>query len=149
MPATRLVEELADARQRFDNGLIRRNFAIKDAQWIGDCAPLAISAHLPDDRFKGFAQSFVVSSAIVRTTDRVQLQRPVFNAETVEQSNQQFQNFGVARRRLTARAGRTDDLRADLIELAVSPLLRALAAELRPDVVELVQASIPKFMLDV
>ena len=71
MPAARLVEKLADARQRFDNRLICGNFAIEDPKWIGDGATLAVGAHLSDDRFERLTQSFVVGGTIVGATDRV------------------------------------------------------------------------------
>src|ERR1700722_10580002 len=100
MLATRLVEKLANARQSFDDGLIRRNFTVKDTQWIGNGAALAVRAHLSDRWLQRLAQSFVISGAIVRTTDGVQLQGPVFDSEPVEQSGQQLQNLGVTRRRL-------------------------------------------------
>src|ERR1700719_1424199 len=130
MLAARRVEELADAGQFFDDGLVRGNFAIEHAQRIVDGAALAVDTHLPDDWFERLAEGFVVNGAIVGTADRVQFQLPVFNAEPVEERGQQFENFSVARRRLAARAGRTDDLRLDLIELPVSSPLRALEAQL-------------------
>jgi hypothetical protein len=42
MCAAGFVEKLADARQGLDDGLILRDFAIEDAQGIGDGAALAI-----------------------------------------------------------------------------------------------------------
>ncbi len=77
------------------------------------------------------------------------MQVPVSNAKTIEQRRQQFQNFRIARRRFTARAGRPDDLRPDLVELAISSFLRTLPSKLRPDVIELVQPTVPKFVFDV
>src|SRR5580704_5125326 len=149
MPAARFIEKLADARQFVDDGLVGRNFAVEHAQRIRHGAALAISAHLSDHWFKCLAQSFVISGAIVGTADGVQLQGPVFDSEPVEQSGQQFQNLGVTRRRLAPRTRWTDDFRTDLIELPISSLLRTLAAKLRPDVVKLVQAALPKLVLDV
>jgi hypothetical protein len=46
------VEELADARQRFDDRLIGGDFAIEHAQGIGHRPALAIGAHLVLDRLK-------------------------------------------------------------------------------------------------
>src|SRR5579863_8151132 len=149
MLATRLVEKLADARQFVDDGLVGRNFAVKHAQRIRNGAALAIRAHLSDHWLQRLAQSFVISGAIVGTADGVQLQGPVFDSQSIEQSRQQFQNLGVTRRRLASRARWTDDLRSDLIELTVSSFLRTLAAKLRPDVIKLVQAALPKLVLDV
>src|ERR1700680_203162 len=105
MLAARLIQELADPWQFFDDGLIRRHFAIEHSQRIGNGAALAVGAHLSDDRLERLAQSFVVDRAISGTTDGIQLQSPVFDAKAVEQSRQQFQNLGVARRRFAARAG--------------------------------------------
>src|ERR1700722_12061760 len=100
MAAARLVKKLADARQGFNNGLIGGNFAIKHAQRIGYRATLAVSAHLPDDGRERLAQSFVVGCTIIWTAYRVQLQRPVLDANAVEQRGQQLQNFGIPSRRL-------------------------------------------------
>src|SRR5206468_8571881 len=65
------------------------------------------------------------------------------------QRNQQFENFRISRRRFTARGRRADNLGADLIELAISSLLRTLSSKLWPDVVELVQPASLKIVLDV
>ena len=149
MLAATLVQKLADARQLFDDRLVLGNLAIKHAQRIGDGAALAVLAHTGNHRLKRLAQSLVVRRTIAGATDRIQLQRPVSNAKAVEQCRQQLQHFRIARRRLAARAGRPNDLRTDLVELAISPLLRTLPPKLRTDVVELVQPAIPKFVLDV
>jgi len=51
---------------------------------------------------------------------------------------------------LAAGRGRAEDLRADLVKLPVAALLRALAAELRANVIELLQlAGLAEFVLDV
>ena len=77
-------------------------------------------------------------------------QPPSGDAQLVEQGGEHLQHLGIAQRRLRARAGRPDDLGADLEELAVAALLRALAAELRADVVELLQqALLAELVLDV
>jgi hypothetical protein len=80
----------------------------------------------------------------------VQLEGPAGNAQLVEQGGQHFQYFGIAQRRLAACRGRSNDFCADLEELPVAALLRALAAELRADVVELLQlAGFAQLVLDV
>src|SRR5271166_6255815 len=140
------VEKLADSRQGFDDRLIGGDFAVKHTQGISDGAALAVGAHVCGDWFESFAQSFVVGGAIIWAADGVQLQRPVFDAEAIEERGQQFKNLGVARWGFAARAGRADALRADLIELAIPPLLWTLPPELRADVIELVQATIPKLV---
>ncbi len=149
MLAATFIQERADARQLVDDRLVLGDFAIKHPQRIGDRASLAILAHAGHHRLKRLAQSLVIRRAIVDTADRIQFQGPVSNAEAIEQRRQQFQYFRIARWRLAARAGRPDDLRPDLIELAITSLLWTLPAKLRPDVVELVQTAIPEFVLDV
>jgi hypothetical protein len=52
--AAGLVEILADAWQLFDDGLVFWNFAVEDAQRIGDGAALAVGAHFGDDRIESF-----------------------------------------------------------------------------------------------
>ncbi len=77
-------------------------------------------------------------------------QRPAGDAELVEQAGEHFEDFSVAQRRFGAGAGRSEHLRADLPELAVAALLRALAAELRADVIELLQQpGLAQLVLDV
>ena len=55
--------------------------------------------------------------------------------DALQDLDHQLDDFGVDQRRF-----RPDGLRADLEELAVAPLLRALAAEHRAEVVELLHA---------
>src|SRR5581483_8004631 len=77
-------------------------------------------------------------------------QPPAGDAELVEESGEHLQHLCIAQRRFRAGAGRADDLRADLEELAVAALLRALAAKLRADVIELLQqALLAELVLDV
>src|ERR1700690_3098728 len=147
--AATLVEKLADTRQLLDDRLVLGNFAIKHPQRIGDSAALAILAHAGNYGLERLTQSFVVRRAVVGATNRIQLQGPISNAEAVEQRRQQLQHFSIARRRFAACAGRPDNLRPDLVELAISPLLRTLATKLRPDVVQLVQSAVPKLVLDI
>ena len=68
-----------------------------------------------------------------------------FQARAPKQLHHHLDDLGVHRRRF-----RTDRLRADLVELAVTALLRPLAAEHRADVVQLLQARLLiQAMLDV
>ncbi len=147
--AAALVEELADAGQFLDDGLILGNLAVKHAQGIGHGAALTVGAHLRSDRFESSSQGFVEARAIRRTAHGIQFEGPSLNAQTVEQGGQHFKNFRVARGRLAACRRWADHLGADLVELAVAALLRTLAAELRTDVVELVQTAFPEFVFDV
>ena len=134
------AEKLSDAGQHFDDRLILCHLAVKHAQRIGYGAPLAVAAHLVFDWIERLAQRFVERSAVGRSADRIQLEIPIRDAEPVEQRGQHLQHFRIPRRRLTARGRRPDYLSANLIELAIAAFLRAFAAELRTDVVELVQA---------
>ena len=96
------------------------------------------------------AKRLVVAGAVRWRAHGIELQRPAGDAQLVEQRGQHLQHFGVAQRALAARRGRADDLGADLPELAVAALLRALAAELRADVIELLQlAGLAQLVLDV
>src|SRR5208337_82125 len=79
----------------------------------------------------------------------VQFERPAGDAYAVEQRGQQFENFRVSGGGLAAGRGGADDFGSDLIELAVAAFLRTLAAELRSDIEELVEAAVPEFVLDV
>ena len=148
--AAGLVEILADLRQLLDDGLIFRMFAVEHAQRIGFRAALAVGAHLLHDGLQRLAQSLVVARAIFRAAYGIQLQIPIAQANFVQQRSQHLQHFGIARRRLAARAGRPDDLRSNLVELAITSFLRTLAAKLRTDVIELLQRALPvEPMLDV
>jgi len=149
MLAARLVEKLADARQRFDDGLVFGNFAVEHAQRIGHGATLAIRIHSVLHRIEGLAQGFIVRGTILGTSDRIQLQLPAGDAEPIEQGSQQFDNFPVPRGRLAASARGANDFRADLIELAIASFLWPLPPKLRPDVIELVQPAVPELVLDV
>ena len=139
MLAAGLVEILADLRQLLDDRLVFRNFAVEHAQRIRLRPALAVGAHLVDHGLERLAQRFVIARAVGGTADGIQLQLPAAQTDFVEQRRQHLQHFGIARRRLAARARRPDDLGADLVELAIASLLRTLAAKLRPDVIELLQ----------
>src|SRR5208282_3613871 len=60
-----------------------------------------------------------------------------------------FEDFRVTHRRLAAGGGGADDFGVNLVELAVASFLRALAAKHWADREELVQATLPEFVLDV
>ncbi len=78
---------------------------------------------------------------------RVSSQR---NAELVEQSGEHLEDFCVAEWRFTACRLRTDHFSADLPELPVAALLGALTAELRANVIELLQlAALAELVFDV
>src|SRR5581483_9829833 len=96
-----------------------------------------------------FAQRLVVSRAIVGTAHRIQFERPSRDSNALEKRCQQFQDFRVTRGRFASGGRRTENLGANLEELAVATFLRALAAKLRSDVEELVEPAIPKLVLDV
>ena len=99
---------------------------------------------------EGFAQGFVVARAVARGAHGVELRVQPVMPSSSRKRGQHLQDFGVAQRRFGARAGRADDLGADLPELAVAAVLRAFAAELRADVVELLQqAGFAELVLDV
>src|ERR1700676_2266468 len=147
--AAPFVQKLADAGQRFDNWLILRHFAVKYAQRIRHRSALAIRAHPAYDGLESFAKRLVERCSIIPTSNRIQLQIPARDSDTVEQSRKHLQNFRIARWRLAPRRRRTDYFRSDLIKLPVPPLLRSLPAKLRTNVVELVEPPIPEFVLDV
>ena len=94
--AAAFVEKLADARKRFDDGLIFGDFAVEDAQRVGDGAALAVGAHFPDDGLERLAQRFVEAGAVGRAAYGVEFERPAGDADAIEQRGQQFENFGVA-----------------------------------------------------
>ena len=144
------IERVPDAGQRGDDGLIFRMLAIEHPQGVGDRAPLAILAHARDHRLQGCPQGLHVSRPVGGRADGVEQQFPARNAQFPEQGGQHFQHFRVAQRRFAARAGRPDHLGANLKELAVAALLRPFPAELRPDVVELLQlAGLAQLVLNV
>ena len=75
---------------------------------------------------------------------------PAFYAQFVEQGGEHLEDFGVAQRGFGAGGDGAEDLDADLPELAVTSALRALAAELRADVEELLElAAVAEVVLDV
>src|SRR5580700_1954241 len=103
-----------------------------------------------DDRLQGLAERLVVACTVGGGADGIQLESPAAQAELVEQSREHFEDYGVARRRFAAGGGRSDDLRTDLVELAVAAFLRTFAAELRTDVVQLLErAALVELVLDV
>ena len=77
--------------------------------------------------------------------DRVQNQSGILQSRAAQDLDHHFDHFGIDDRRF-----RADGFRADLKELAIAALLRALAAEHRADVVELLDAgNLVQAMLDI
>ena len=141
--AASLVEILADLRQLLDDRLVFRNLAVEHAQRIRLGTALAVGAHLVYHRLQRLAQSLVVAGAVVGAADGVQLQscqprRPTSSSSVASISSTSASRAGDS---LPA-ARRPDDLGADLEELAIAALLRTLAAELRADVIELLQRAL-------
>ena len=102
------------------------------------------------DGNEGVAEGFVVAGAVGGGADGVEVEGPAGDAELVEEGGEHFEDFGIAEGRLAAGGGRADDFGADLRELAVAAFLRALAAELRADVIELLQlAGFAELVFDV
>ena len=83
--AAAFVEKLADARQGFDDRLVLGNFAVEDAQRVGDGAALAVGAHFADDGFERLAQRFVEFCAVGGTAYGVEFERPAGDANAIEQ----------------------------------------------------------------
>ena len=144
------VEGIGDLGQRLDDGLVFGDFAVEDAQRIGDGAALAVGAHFRSDGDEGCAKDFVVAGAVGGGADGIDFEGPAGDAELVEEGGEHLEDFGVAEGRLAARGGRADDFGADLRELAVAAFLRALAAKLRADVIELLELTgFAELVLDV
>ena len=133
------VERVGDHGQRLDDGLVGGDFAVEHAQGIGDGAALAIGTHLADNWDEGGAKGFVVAGAVGGGANGVQLEGPAGDAQFVEEGGEHFKDFGVAQRAFAAGGGWANDFCADLRKLAVAAFLRALAAELGADVIELLQ----------
>src|SRR5581483_2486082 len=136
--------------QLLNNRLIFWNFAVQHAQRIRLRAALAINAHASNSIFQRIAQCLQVNWTVIGTTDRVQLESPALNAESVKQRRQHLQHFSINGRRLTASSARPNDFRTDLVELAIAPFLRALTAKLRANVIEALQSwPFPQFVFDI
>src|SRR5258707_13255148 len=116
---------------------------------MGHGSALAIGAHFVDDGGQRLAEGVVEFCAVGGAAYGVQFEGPVGDAYAIEQRGQEFENFRVSRGRLAAGGGGPDNFRSDLIELAVAALLWTLAAELRPDIEELVETAVPELVPDV
>src|SRR6202035_5994563 len=81
--------------------------------------------------------------------DRIDVESRISNPEPAQQGVQHLQQFRIANWPLAPRRRRPNHLRPNLIELPVPPLLWSLPPKLRPNVVQLVQPAVPKFVLDV
>src|SRR5208337_1873317 len=147
--AATVVEELGDGGESFYDGLVFGNLAVEDAQRIGYGAALAIGAHGCYHRCERLAEGFVEFYAVGGAAYGVQFERPVGDADTIKQRGQEFEDFRISHRGLAAGGGGADDFGVNLVELAVASFLRALAAKHRADREELVQATLPEFVLDV
>ena len=145
-----VVEEVGDLREVVDDLLIVGVLAVEHAQRIGFGPALVVGAHLVLYGGEGLAQSCDVARAIAGGAHGVEGEAPAGDAQLVEEGGEHFENFGVAEGAVGAGPGGAEDLGADLPELAVAAALGALAAELWPDVEELLQhAGLVEAVLDV
>ena len=135
MRAARVAEVIDDARQLLDDGLVRFHFAIQHAQRIGFGAALAIAAHPRRHRFQLLPQALDVLRTAVAVAHRIDQQLETGEAGALEDLHHHLDHFGIHRGGF-----RADGLGADLVELPVAALLRALAAEHGAEVVELLHA---------
>ena len=129
------AEVIEDRGQRIDGGLVVGNFAIEHAQRVGGGAALAIGAQRGRDGCQFLFQRGHELGPAVGIADGIENQVKVFQARMAQELDHHFDHLGVDDGRF-----RADGLRADLKELAVAALLRALAAEHGSDVVELLDA---------
>ena len=144
------VEVVGDLRESVDEVLILGSLGVEDAKGVGFGAAAIVFAQLVFDGRKGLAQGGYVARAVGCGADGVDLEAPAFDAEFVEQGGEHLEDLGVADGAFGAARGGSDDLCADLPELAIPSALRALAAELRADVEELLQvAGVAELVLDV
>ena len=133
-----------------DEGLVVGVLGVEDAQGIGLGAALVVLAELVLDGGEGLAQDGDVALAVFGGADGVEFELPAFDAQLVEEGGEHFQDFGVAQWGFGAGGDGAEDFGADLPELAVTSALRPFAAELRPDVEELLQlAAVAEVVLDV
>ena len=79
------------------------------------------------------AQFFDVGRAAILVTDGIDVEHRALQLQPLEKPHQHLDHFGVDPRRIR----RPQHFRANLIKLAVAPLLRPFAAEHRPHVVQL------------
>ena len=90
------VERVGDDGQRLDDGLVGGDFAVEDAQGVGDGAALAVGTHLADNWDEGCAKGFVVAGAVGLGANGVQLEGPAGDAQFVQEGGEHFKDFGVA-----------------------------------------------------
>ena len=145
MGAAGFAERTLDGRQRVDDGLVGGDFAIQHAQGIGFGAALAIAAHGGRFVLQFLAEFFDVLRAAVVIAHGIEQQFEPGEADALENFHHHFYDFGIDQRRIGP-----DGFGADLKELAVAALLRALAAEHGAEVVELLHAgALVQAMLDI
>src|ERR1039457_5960258 len=150
MGAGSLIKRICDDGERVDDGLVGGDLAVEDADGVGGSAALAVDTHVRNNRVESGTKFFVVAGAVGGGANGVKLQLPTGDAQFVEECGQHLKDFGVAERAFATCGGRANDFCADLRELAVTTLLRALAAELRADVKELLKlAGFAELVLDI
>ena len=113
------------------------HLAVEHAQRVRLGAALAIGAHRRSDVLQPLAQRRDEHGPALRAADGVDQQLEAVEPDTAQDLDHHLDHFGVDRRRFGP-----DRLGADLVELPVAALLRALAAEHRADVVELLHAGL-------
>src|SRR5438309_391184 len=128
-----LAQVIGDARQLGDDGLLAFEFGIEDTQRVRFNAPLAVRPELVLHFQERGAQQFDIFGAAFAAADRIDIELDALQFQAVEKRHDHFDHFGVDRWSVTA----AQHFRANLIKLPVAPLLRALAPEHRPYVIQL------------
>src|SRR5512134_1368009 len=109
-----------------------RFFAIERAQRISLDTPLAIVAQLISTLSQERQQNFAISRPAVAAAERIDLQGQLGQSEGMEEITEQKQDL-----RVDQRIAPANRFRADLVELAHPALLRPLAPEHRPHIIQL------------
>ncbi len=99
-----VAKMIGDARQRFDDGLLGRNFGIEDAQRIRFDAALGIGAEFVFHFLQFGAQQLDVLRAAVLVADGIDEERGAREADAIEENEQHFDEL--RRRSRVRRTGR-------------------------------------------
>src|SRR5216683_1473509 len=130
-----VAEVVGNVRERGDDGLLAFELGVEDAQWIRVDAALGIGAEFVfHSSERGFEFCDVAAAAVVGVVaDGIDVERGALQAAFVEKCHQHLDDLGVD----AGGIGAAENLRPNLVELAIAAFLRLFAAEHRPHVIEL------------
>ena len=135
------TQKVDQARRAVDHRFHGRVFGVQNTQGIAVQTPACILVELISVLLEMRDQLRAMQGPLIGMTQAVDFQPPIGDADFFPQCSGQQDQLGI-----NFRAGETQGLGADLVELPVAPSLRAFPAKHRPHVVKALAAFVQQIV---